>query len=42
MKANFGLLPELPVKIRCKKDRNKQMAIRAINMLEEMKKEIRQ
>ncbi len=40
MKANFGLLPELQEKIRSKKERNKQMAIRSLYVLDKLKSEI--
>ncbi len=40
MKANFGLLPQLPEKIRNKKERNKQMAMRSLYILDKFKCEI--
>ncbi len=42
MKANFGLLPELPEKVRNKKDRNKQMAIRSLEKMDDLQHEILQ
>ncbi|TCJ05998.1 FADH(2)-oxidizing methylenetetrahydrofolate--tRNA-(uracil(54)-C(5))-methyltransferase TrmFO [Cytobacillus praedii] len=38
MNANFGLLPDLPVKIRGKKERNEQHAIRALETIQNFAK----
>lgn len=38
MNANFGLLPDLPVKIRGKKERNEQHATRALETIQNFAK----